>query len=298
MVWFAAIPARFGAVMKLNIKSSKTSQMFAIFGLCSLALIGDTGCKRRGGGRGGRATAGSPTAVPTNDEQRTLYALGLMLGQRVSDFHLTPAEIGLVQHGMNDQILHRTPLVEMETFGPRIGELATARGRDLAVGNKRLGEAYATRAAATPGAVRTDSGVIYIELAAGTGPSPSASDEVTVHYTGKLIDGTVFDSSRRHNQPATFQLNGVIPCWTEGVQRMHQGGRSRMVCPSETAYGDRGRPSIPPGSTLDFEVELISIRTTLPTPTPPSEPPTTSTTSSSTGTTATTTTTTTTATAH
>lgn len=284
--------------MKTSTSFSKSTHTLAIVALSSLALLGSTGCRRfKGrGGHGGRAAVSS-TAAPTTDEDRTLYALGLMLGQRVGDFHLTPRELGLVQRGLNDQILHNRPLVDMDTFGPRIGELAQTRGRALGEANKRLGRAYEATAAAVAGAVRTESGVVYIELAPGTGPSPTAADEVTVHYTGKLIDGTVFDSSRRHGQPATFQLNGVIPCWTEGLQRMHQGGRSRIVCPAEMAYGDRTRPSIPPGSTLDFEVELISIRTTMPTPSAepsPISPTTTTTTTAPTGTTPTTTTTTTT----
>jgi FKBP-type peptidyl-prolyl cis-trans isomerase FkpA len=284
--------------MKNQSLSLKAASPLAIFALCSLALAGASGCKRRGG-RGGARASISTHVTPTNDEERTLYALGLMLGQRVNDFHLTPHEIGLVQRGMTDQLTHQRPVVELETFGPRIGDLATSRSHALAGDNKRLGQAYEARAAQEPGAVRTESGLVFIELAAGSGPSPNPSDEVTVHYTGKLIDGTVFDSSRRHNQPANFQLNGVIPCWTEGVARMHQGGRARLVCPADIAYGDRGRPSIPPGSTLDFEVELISIRSTMPTPPPTSTMPTMPTTGGTTmpttgGTTTTTTTTTTT----
>ena len=100
---------------------------------------------------------------------------------------------------------------------------------------------------------------MYRELAAGTGDSPKATDKVKVNYRGTLINGTEFDSSYKRNAPAEFPLNGVIPCWTEGVQRMKVGGKSRLVCPSEIAYGDAGRPSIPPGATLIFEIELLAI---------------------------------------
>ena len=86
-----------------------------------------------------------------------------------------------------------------------------------------------------------------------------ASNKVTCHYHGTLIDGTVFDSSVKRGQPATFPLNGVIRCWTEGVQRMKAGGKSVLVCPSDLAYGDQGRPGIPGGATLTFEIELISV---------------------------------------
>ena len=94
----------------------------------------------------------------------------------------------------------------------------------------------------------------------GTGPSPKATDKVKVHYHGTLTDGTVFDSSVQRKEPATFPLNGVIPCWTEGVQLMKVGGKSRLVCPADLAYGDRGAPpKIKPGATLVFEVELLEI---------------------------------------
>ena len=117
-----------------------------------------------------------------------------------------------------------------------------------------------TKAAAEPGAVRTGSGLVYRELKVGTGASPKVTDTVKVHYRGTLVDGTEFDSSYKRNEPAPFPLNQVIPCWTEGVQRMKVGGKSQLVCPSNIAYGDRGSPPvIPPGATLIFEVELLRI---------------------------------------
>jgi FKBP-type peptidyl-prolyl cis-trans isomerase FkpA len=120
--------------------------------------------------------------------------------------------------------------------------------------------AYLERAASMPGAVRTSSGLVYHELRAGTGASPKPTDEVTVHYRGTSVDGVEFDSSYKRNEPAKFPLNQVIPCWTEGVQKMKVGGKSQLVCPSNIAYGDRGSPpEIPGGATLVFEVELLGI---------------------------------------
>jgi FKBP-type peptidyl-prolyl cis-trans isomerase FkpA len=133
---------------------------------------------------------------------------------------------------------------------------ATAPAEPSAAGS----QAYLAKAAAEPGAVKTASGLVYKELKAGSGASPKASDMVTVNYKGTLIDGTEFDSSYKRNEPATFPLNGVIPCWTEGVQMMKVGGKSQLVCPAGIAYGERGSPPvIPGGATLIFEVELLKI---------------------------------------
>jgi len=120
---------------------------------------------------------------------------------------------------------------------------------------------YLDKAAQEPGAVRTASGLVYFELKPGTGASPLSSDTVTVHYKGTLIDGKEFDSSYKRNEPAEFPLNMVIPCWTEGVQKMKVGGKAKLVCPSAIAYRDKGAPpDIPGGATLIFEIELISIK--------------------------------------
>ena len=117
-------------------------------------------------------------------------------------------------------------------------------------------KAYLEKAAAEPGAVRTPSGLVYRELRAGTGTSPIATDTVTVNYRGTLIDGKKFDS----NDGAKFPLNQVIPCWTEGVQKMKVGGKAQLVCPASIAYGESGSPpDIPGGATLIFEIELLGI---------------------------------------
>jgi FKBP-type peptidyl-prolyl cis-trans isomerase FkpA len=116
------------------------------------------------------------------------------------------------------------------------------------------------KAAAEPGAIRTPSGLVYREIAPGTGESPKPTDMVKVNYRGTLVNGTEFDSSYKRNEPAEFPLNRVIPCWTEGLQRMKVGGRSRLVCPANLAYGEQGSPpSIPGGATLIFDVELLGI---------------------------------------
>jgi FKBP-type peptidyl-prolyl cis-trans isomerase FkpA len=120
-------------------------------------------------------------------------------------------------------------------------------------------KAFLDKAAAEPGAQRTASGLVYRVITAGSGASPKATDTVKVHYRGTLISGKEFDSSYGH-APAEFPLNMVIPCWTEGVQLMKVGGKSRLVCPANIAYGERGAPpDIPGGATLIFEIELLGI---------------------------------------
>ena len=118
---------------------------------------------------------------------------------------------------------------------------------------------FADQIAAQPGAERSVSGLIFVPITEGTGESPDARDTVTVHYHGTLRDGTVFDSSVERDAPASFPLSGVIPCWTEGVQKIRVGGKARLLCPAEIAYGDEGRPGIPGGAALLFEVELLGI---------------------------------------
>lgn len=204
--------------------------------------------------------AGAAAPELTTDDQKTLYALGLALSQSLGTFALSEADLELVKAGLTDGVLKRTPKVEIQTFGPKIQQLAKARGSVVAEAEKKQGAAFLAKAAAEKGATKTESGLVIATVKAGTGPSPKATDKVKVHYQGTLIDGTVFDSSIQRGEPASFSLDGVIKCWTEGLQRMKVGGKSRLVCPSQLAYGDRGAPpQIKPGATLVFEVELLDI---------------------------------------
>jgi FKBP-type peptidyl-prolyl cis-trans isomerase FkpA len=197
---------------------------------------------------------------PKTEEQKTLYAIGLALSQGLASFALTEAELEQVKTGLTDGVLNRERKVDLQTYGPKIQELQKARASVVAAAEKKTGQAYLDKAAAEKGATKTPSGMVITTLKPGTGESPKATDRVKVHYHGTLIDGTVFDSSVQRKEPATFTLNQVIPCWTEGVQRMKVGGKSRLVCPAELAYGERGAGGkIRPGATLVFEVELLEI---------------------------------------
>ncbi len=203
--------------------------------------------------------ADAPAKPPVTEEDKTLYALGLMLSRNLQAFELTPAELAFVVQGLSDGASGKTTAVKMEEYAPKVQALGQAKSEKRAQGEKAKGQAYVTAEAAKPGVSKTESGALYSETLAGTGASPAATDKVKVHYRGTLIDGTEFDSSIARGQPAEFPLNGVIKCWTEGLQKMKVGGKAKLVCPSDLAYGDRGRPSIPPGATLLFEVELLEI---------------------------------------
>ncbi len=117
------------------------------------------------------------------------------------------------------------------------------------------------KAAKEKGAVKTPSGMVYVPIKKGKGPSPTAASTVEVNYRGTLTNGKEFDSSYKRKQSISFPLSGVIPCWTEGVQMMKVGGKAKLVCPPELAYGARGAGSdVPPNATLIFEVELLNVK--------------------------------------
>jgi len=153
----------------------------------------------------------------------------------------------------------------LETYGLKLQAFAQARvaaaAQSASGPEKEKGKAFAEQVAKEQGAVRTPTGLVFQSLSAGKGATPTVSDAVKVHYRGSLIDGTEFDSSIKRGAPVEFALTNVIPCWTEGLQLMKVGGKAKLVCPAEIAYGDRGTGNIPPGATLIFEVELLDIGT-------------------------------------
>ena len=211
-------------------------------------------------------TAPESASAPKNaapglgtDEEKTVYAVGLQIFRSLTQLDLSPAELELIQRAFADAAAGK-PAVDLNEWAPRFQPFGQARAARVKEKQKVISDAYLAKAAAEPGALKTESGLIYRDLQAGTGASPQASDTVKVNYRGTLIDGTEFDSSYKRNEPAQFPLSGVIRCWTEGVQKMKVGGKARLVCPSDIAYGDVGHPpTIPGGAALIFEIELLEI---------------------------------------
>jgi len=247
------------------------------FAFASVAVLGLLACEKPTDVAPGAApTSAAPGAgdLATEDE-KTVYALGLALARELEPFHLTEPELGTLAQGLGDGALGRPPKVDLEAQGPQIQALAKARLAAASVEETKASESFLAAAAAEKGAEKLASGLVFLEVTPGTGASPKASDTVKVHYHGTLRDGTVFDSSVERGTPAQFPLDRVIPCWTEGVQKMKVGGKSKLSCPASIAYADRGAPpKIKPGAALAFEVELLEIVPAQATALPPGHPPT------------------------
>ncbi len=208
--------------------------------------------------------AGRAQSLKT-DEDKTLYALGQILGGNVHSLGLTKDQLARVRLGFDDAASGKKSEVEMQTWGPKVAPFAKKCQEEVtakqAAKEKEASKAFLASAAKEPGAQSFPSGLIYKKLRDGAGGSPGPTQTVSVNYEGKLTDGTVFDSSYARKEPAEFPLTNVVPCWTEGLQKMKVGEKAQLVCPSAIAYGDSGHPpSIPGGATLVFTVELLSIK--------------------------------------
>jgi FKBP-type peptidyl-prolyl cis-trans isomerase FkpA len=227
------------------------------------ALLAVTGCQPQGSNNAGASGAG---ATPQTDEQKTFYTLGYSMARQAQVFDMSPEELEYMKAGLTAQLTGKESAVDIQAFGPKLQELARTRSTARAEKEKVKSKTFLEEAAKESGVERTESGLIYKSLTEGTGAQPAATDIVKVNYRGTLPDGKEFDSSYKRNEPAQFPLNGVIKCWTEGVQKMKVGGKAKLVCPSDLAYGDRGTPGIPGGSALVFEVELLDVQKNEPPP--------------------------------
>ena len=194
------------------------------------------------------------------DEQKTFYAIGLIVARQLSVFNLTPSEIELVKQGLSDSMAKGSSVVELESYEEKIQDLALKRRGEQSERMAATDKKFLEKAAQEKGAVKSESGLIYFSLKEGSGASPKATDTIMVNYRGTLTDGKEFDSSYKRNEPLEIKVDSVIPCWAEGVQKMKVGGKTKLLCPSQLAYGEEGAGDIPPGAALVFEVELLSIK--------------------------------------
>lgn len=213
------------------------------------------------------ASASAPAGLNT-DGQKASYLMGYEIGASVQEMKKNGLEIeqAAFLQGLNAAIASE-PLpfsndeaaAIMQKFqADQMAKMET-RQQETAKTNQEKGTAFLAENKTKEGVKTTASGLQYTVKTEGSGASPKATDTVTVHYEGRLIDGTVFDSSVKRGEPATFALNQVIKGWTEGLQLMKEGGEYTFYIPAALAYGEQGNPSIPPNSVLIFDVQLIKV---------------------------------------
>ncbi|MDD4004578.1 MAG: FKBP-type peptidyl-prolyl cis-trans isomerase [Elusimicrobiaceae bacterium] len=192
------------------------------------------------------------------DTDKAFYSLGFMMGRSVRTFALTPSEYKTVVSGFHDAATGKKEKADPSKYMNELEKLNRDRIMAASKIEKSKSAAYLAKVKAEKGAVELSSGVIYVALAEGTGASPSEHDVATVKYKGTLRDGTVFEDITKGDEPAKIPLDRVVPCWTIGVTKIKKGGKAKLACPSDTAYGDMGMPpDIPGGAALTFEIELM-----------------------------------------
>ena len=209
----------------------------------------------------GFSVACSKKADLKNEDNKTLYAVGNMFGQRLQTFELTDAEIDALLMGMKDALKNSKAAVDVNNQQTKIQELFQKKMAVRSEKEKKKGAEFLEGFVKKESAQKTQSGIAYKMIKEGTGKQPKATDIVKVHYHGTLIDGTVFDSSIERGKEVEFPLDRVIKGWTEAVQLLKEGGKIKVVIPSDLAYGDVGAPpKIPGGATLVFEIELFEVK--------------------------------------
>jgi len=203
----------------------------------------------------------APASVKLNDQTDSLsYSIGIMVASFYKQQGITNINDAMVNKAIKDKMSgDSTLLTEQQCNQVLMGFIEKAKAEKAAAAKKQ-GEAFLAANKTKPGVITTASGLQYIVLKQGTGPKPALTDKVKCDYEGKLIDGTVFDSSVKQGKPIEFAVNGVIAGWTEALQLMNTGSKYRLFIPSNLAYGDQQMGSdIKPGSTLIFDVDLIEI---------------------------------------
>jgi FKBP-type peptidyl-prolyl cis-trans isomerase len=214
----------------------------------------------------GQAAAAAAAPKPTFTDAQLLEEFGWFIGKRVglAELEFSKQELDTLLKGLALAASGKESPFDLEKIGPSMDEFMQKKQQaylgKLKLQNSTANTAFFTKLKDNKAVVALPSGLHYEIVQEGPGASPKATDTVKVHYTGKLIDGTVFDSSVQRGEPTEFPLDQVIPGWTEGIQKMKKGGKIKLYVPPQLAYGDDGRPGIPPGSTLIFDVELLDIK--------------------------------------
>ncbi len=197
---------------------------------------------------------------PETENDKIFYSVGHVYGARFKDFKLTDKEIANLIQGVRDGAANKDTGIDTRKFAFKFRDVVNARMSEVSKTEKDAGAKFLEEFVTKEGAKKTESGLAYKIIEAGSSKKAKPTDTVKVHYKGTLRDGTEFDSSYKRNKPIEFPLNRVIKGWTEGMQLIGEGGKIKLVIPSELAYGDQGAPpSIPGGATLTFEVELIEV---------------------------------------
>ena len=199
---------------------------------------------------------------PSTDEQKALYAIGVTIGRQLEFFAFTADELDYVQQGIADKANGKKVIAEPEAYGRQISELAQTRMKIAVDKEKGKSKDFIENAAKEKGAQKTESGLIYIPIKAGTGKQPKSTDMVKVHLIGSFIDGKEFNNTEKQpGQPVEIPLDKAFKCFSEGISKMKVGGKAKLVCPSEIAAGDMGSPpAIPGGATLVFVIELFDTK--------------------------------------
>ena len=195
------------------------------------------------------------------ERNKMLYSLGFLLGDNLKRQLILDNEddYKAVSQGMRDSLLNKQAQTNVDQYKPQIMQKYEEDAQKIIAKRAEEQQEYLTAFQKEKGVKVLDNGAMIKLSRAGSGKSPKADSTVTVHYTGTLLDGTKFDSSRDRNIPFQTKLTDVVPCWTKGMQQMKPGARAQLVCPPQTAYGNRPVGPIPPNSVLVFDVEMISV---------------------------------------
>lgn len=196
------------------------------------------------------------------ERNKMLYSLGFVLGDNLKKQLILDNEddYKAVSQGMRDSFLDKAPQTDVASYKPQIMQKYQEDARLISERRDAQQKEYLTSFQKEKGVKLLDNGAMIKLSRAGKGKNPKADSTVTVHYTGTLIDGTKFDSSRDRGEAATFGLSQVISCWTKAVQQMKPGARAKVVCPADTAYGNRPVGPIPANSVLVFDIELLEVK--------------------------------------